>query len=113
MSSAAPTPTEFMVGLNEKWPDIVIDALVEALPDDSQGELIELGAFDFFIYVTTMSDSLAYFLNEFSPLIPVLEFVSDNEPMPVGDLDGDDSATDESTLAEDSTIHARSSDTAI
>jgi hypothetical protein len=71
-SSAFPTATEYLVALNSKWPDAVIDSFLEAFPEN--GTRYDYSALKLDTFITEMSEDLA----ESLALLPVFTYIVPN-----------------------------------
>ncbi len=71
-SSAQPTATEFVIALSQKWPGLIGDAFLDAMPEE--GALITFSGLKTRLFATTMSSHLA----EIVSLVPVFEYVVPN-----------------------------------
>jgi hypothetical protein len=93
--SAAPTATEYVVCLNQKWPSLLIDAFVEAFPED--GIQADLDALHLSLFTTKITDELADIVS----LLPIFTFVVPDEiPGAVVEVDDDDDDGDSTNSAQ-------------
>lgn len=84
-SSATSGPSAFLVALDQKWPDLIVDAFVHAFPDNGDGTLEEFQGLGLKTYLTNISSSLADAVS----ILPVFDFVVINA-VPNDDNDDND-----------------------
>lgn len=73
-SSASPGPTQHVVAWSSKWPDLLVDAMVQGLPGDGEGHREDFDALGLKVYVTEMTD----FLGDAISILPVFKFIVGN-----------------------------------
>jgi len=101
-SSAAPTATEYVVCLSKKWPALLIDAFVEAFPED--GIQTDLSALKLTLFATNMTEDLADIVS----LLPIFNFVvPDQIPDAIADTVSDNQPSTGTRKKRDSTESQR------
>jgi hypothetical protein len=76
-SSETPTATQYVVALDSKWPSLIVDAFVEAFPENGTRENFNGLGLDTF--VTDLSDELAQIVST----LPIFTYVVPNAIGPV------------------------------
>ncbi len=74
-SSQTSGPTPHLVVLDSKWPGFLVDAFVEAFPDQGEGMREDYAHLGLRTYVTNISDSLADAIS----ILPIFKFIVGNE----------------------------------
>lgn len=83
-TTSSPTggPTPHVVAMGTKWPDLIVDAISHAFPDDGKGRREDFKYLGIRTYVTNITD----FLGDAVSILPIFTYIESNDPV-VGTYD--------------------------